>query len=151
MRKQIKHKGYTVIYEAGYIAEKDIELIVYGLGKNASEHEGSLLPNLMHYSFDVIENDNECHVELAISYIALSISKLVRDGDIDRPETLEQELYLATLSAHSKNSRYLNVKMTVLKEDLKWIYMKRERPELRKSMEMVLGTHRDYIDKELSQ
>lgn len=151
MYKKINYRGYKAIFEMGYTAEKDIELLVYGIDINAERHGGRILSNLMHYSFDVKEEEKACHLELAVTYIPLQISDLVREGKIDSKENLEQELYVASLSAHSKNSRYLNAIFAWLKGELKWVYMKQDIPEMKGPMEIALSGHKGHIDRDLSQ
>ncbi len=154
MSKQISYKGYQIAYDVGYIVEtrRDmILLVVQGLGKNVIENRGETLPNLIGYAFDVQRNNDTCHVELSINYVPSNISELVQAGNVDPPQTYEPEAYSTIISAHSKNPRYLDDVISLLKDDLKWLGLKREIPRMQISMHDTFQEHMSSIDEELSQ
>lgn len=146
MHAEINYKGYKAMCEWGYVAEKDIELIVLAVDNKATAHRGSVMPNLVQYSFNMGDKGKICHLELAVNYAPKQISELIKNGDIDPPENLEKEVYSASLSAHSRNPGYLDNTIKWLNDTLGWINIKKDIPELKIPMQMTLKAHMNLID-----
>lgn len=148
MYAEINYKDRRIGCEWGYVAEKNIGSLVLGIDNKANICEGSIMPNLMHYSFDMKDKEKVCHLNLAVTYIPKQISELVGVERIAPQENLDQEVYSASLSAHSKDSRYLDTVINWLKEALKWIDMKQDILKMDVPLELVLNAHKELIDKE---
>lgn len=146
MREETNYNGNKIVCEFGYVPVKDIETLVLSLDPNVGVHSGSIVRNLKQYILNIDSEGNNCHLELAINYVLVEVSRLVAIGDIDSSETQEQELYSASYSAHSKNSSYLDATLSSLKERLGWIYIKKENPLLKMPIQFALQAHKDNID-----